>query len=514
MPAAAPFLPIIAFDGNSPDLEFDPNDSTVATGDMFKIFGSVDNDNIIVRQVPSVLGNTRRFPFEMANVEFLKVRGGDGFDDIVNYSGDLGLPSVRSLLEGQGGNDILLGGITQDNINEITNENRNVDVIAGGAGADYLAGSFADSVIDNDGDDFLFADVDLTSTSSGIAIPDPPGLGDFLNGGTGRNSAFQIGGLDIVAGINGALTDGGACKDVITWLRAKINSGGNQSASQNLNQSIEVAFDALGFDWGLQAASSTAPVTSPPVTNLPVTNPALTNPPAASPPATGSPVVINSLSMGEGEMRYDVNADGVITANDALRVINQLSRQSVPANSVASGEQPARGSETRHPADVNGDGKVTAQDALLIINQLGRRSANASGEAPATLITQSKAATPDIDDRTDVRLGAVPQSQKIDPAIDQSSPSSWAAAVDQAMQISDDQASDDSDQTLLFDLRSQSSISEALGPQPSRPQSRREGSGRFTGCWADAVYGAFGSSRSMGGTPVFVKPRVLPSIVT
>ena len=97
---------------------------------------------------------------------------------------------------------------------------------------------------------------------TGIAIPDPPGLGDLLDGGTGRNSAFQIGGLDIVAGINGALSDGGACKNVITWLQAHIISGGNQSPSENLNQLIDVAFDALGFDWGLSVASSTAPAAS------------------------------------------------------------------------------------------------------------------------------------------------------------------------------------------------------------------------------------------------------------
>ena len=262
MPAAAPFLPIIAFDGNSPDLEFDPNDSTVATGDMFKIFGSVDNDNIIVRQVPSVLGNTRRFPFEMANVEFLKVRGGDGFDDIVNYSGDLGLPSVRSLLEGQGGNDILLGGITQDNINEITNENRNVDVIAGGAGADYLAGSFAGSLIDNgitpdpmplpkkdrvkvpmvpaanrsDGDDFLFADVDLTSTSSGIPIPHPPRTRRPAGRWIGTKLCISNWWAGYCCCMNGALSDGGACKNVITWLQAHIISGGNRSQSENLTR--------------------------------------------------------------------------------------------------------------------------------------------------------------------------------------------------------------------------------------------------------------------------------------
>ena len=47
----------------------------VNPGDMFKVFGTADNDNIIVGE----RGAVPRAPFEIASVEFLKVRGGDGF---------------------------------------------------------------------------------------------------------------------------------------------------------------------------------------------------------------------------------------------------------------------------------------------------------------------------------------------------------------------------------------------------------------------------------------------------
>ena len=64
----------------------------------------------------------------------------------------------------------------------------------------------------------------------------------------------------------------------------------------------------------------------------------------------------------------DVNGDGHITALDALRVINAISR----------------GSRTELPQyDVNGDGNTTPLDALLIINHISRTKKNsiAAGEA-------------------------------------------------------------------------------------------------------------------------------------
>ncbi|TWU47287.1 hypothetical protein Poly51_50860 [Rubripirellula tenax] len=69
------------------------------------------------------------------------------------------------------------------------------------------------------------------------------------------------------------------------------------------------------------------------------------------------------------DLSEDVNADGVISAIDALRVINYLSRSLdgasfVPVSSI--------GAPPPDYYDTNGDGRVSAADALKVINQLSR----------------------------------------------------------------------------------------------------------------------------------------------
>ncbi|MEM9366844.1 MAG: dockerin type I domain-containing protein, partial [Planctomycetota bacterium] len=61
-------------------------------------------------------------------------------------------------------------------------------------------------------------------------------------------------------------------------------------------------------------------------------------------------------------MPEDVNADSVITARDALMIINRIVREALGVES---------GSQSAFP-DVNNDGRVTALDALLVINAIGR----------------------------------------------------------------------------------------------------------------------------------------------
>ncbi len=61
--------------------------------------------------------------------------------------------------------------------------------------------------------------------------------------------------------------------------------------------------------------------------------------------------------------RFDVNLDLNVNPQDALQVINQVSRANRGNDSVREGLFP----------DVNGDGKVTPRDALQVINQLVRR---------------------------------------------------------------------------------------------------------------------------------------------
>jgi hypothetical protein len=69
-------------------------------------------------------------------------------------------------------------------------------------------------------------------------------------------------------------------------------------------------------------------------------------------------------------MPEDVNEDGVISALDALTVINQMSREARGADIAGgdAGQQRGRGRMT----DVNDDGRDTALDALMIINRLSR----------------------------------------------------------------------------------------------------------------------------------------------
>jgi len=71
-------------------------------------------------------------------------------------------------------------------------------------------------------------------------------------------------------------------------------------------------------------------------------------------------------------MPEDVNEDGVVSALDALTIINQMNRQSqgddVRAIDAGGNQHRGRGRMT----DVNNDGRDTAVDALMVINRLNR----------------------------------------------------------------------------------------------------------------------------------------------
>ncbi|MDA8745703.1 PKD domain-containing protein [Rubripirellula amarantea] len=65
----------------------------------------------------------------------------------------------------------------------------------------------------------------------------------------------------------------------------------------------------------------------------------------------------------------DSNRDGIISASDALRIINRLAVVAEPDEFTAP-----------PPFDPNADGKVTALDALMIINELARESSDGESE--------------------------------------------------------------------------------------------------------------------------------------
>ncbi len=78
----------------------------------------------------------------------------------------------------------------------------------------------------------------------------------------------------------------------------------------------------------------------------------------------------------------DVDGNGVVTALDALQVINFIGRRSDAGSSELTNESVRTSAEDRN-LDVNGDGRVTALDALMVINQIGR-SQTTSGLNEAT----------------------------------------------------------------------------------------------------------------------------------
>ncbi|GAA5508073.1 FG-GAP-like repeat-containing protein [Novipirellula caenicola] len=87
--------------------------------------------------------------------------------------------------------------------------------------------------------------------------------------------------------------------------------------------------------------------------------------------------------------RMDVNANGEVTANDALMVINQLNRQGGGQGESLAHESLAHESlaRVRAATDINLDGATSPLDALLVINHLNenRGSANDTTEGEQSL---------------------------------------------------------------------------------------------------------------------------------
>ncbi|TWT94191.1 dockerin type I domain-containing protein [Neorhodopirellula pilleata] len=98
---------------------------------------------------------------------------------------------------------------------------------------------------------------------------------------------------------------------------------------------------------------------------------------------------------GQGEIVFDVNGDGLITAVDPLQVINHLNAQ----ERNPSGEPTAnadRGYLTQLDyADVNGDGKVSALDALMIINRLNEMESSSEPHSAQSTATPWSASVDD-----------------------------------------------------------------------------------------------------------------------
>ncbi len=104
---------------------------------------------------------------------------------------------------------------------------------------------------------------------------------------------------------------------------------------------------------------------------------------------------------GEFESSRDVNQDGIVSAIDALQVINFLN---------ADADNPTHASDTRRSLDVNSDGDVTPMDALLVINYLNAEpeSVEPVGSATETPPYDISLPAEDDDDEDSKDVGNTP----------------------------------------------------------------------------------------------------------
>ncbi len=97
-----------------------------------------------------------------------------------------------------------------------------------------------------------------------------------------------------------------------------------------------------------------------------------------------------AISLTNQANALDVNADSVVSALDALVVINYLSRDSQRTASGSSARD-ATSEGNGYYLDTNADSRVTALDALLVINALSRRHASpGDGEAADPIFSLSE----------------------------------------------------------------------------------------------------------------------------
>ncbi len=301
-----------------------------AGGDLFRVVGTDFDDRITIRS-PIVAGSPRA-PFELDDVEFVRVDGFDGDDQIVNKT------PAQGVLNGGDGDDILVGGSDSD-------------LITGGAGIDALFGC--------EGNDILLPDHNF-----GDSAPDPMIAtdGELIDGGPEDSlSPGDVGiqlGEDFVNDIE-SLGDGGGLKNVLTWIRA-----------------IFIPLGSISFDGSspLVEAFGRA-LTDPPDLNRDNLFDETDDVVAPVPPQDNA-MTSMLMTIHNDVLPSDVNGDGEVSALDALVVINHLARDQ--AGTSGEGEP----SFSYHFPDVNDDGRASALDALLVINTLQRRPTTSQARGP------------------------------------------------------------------------------------------------------------------------------------
>ncbi|MCA9136717.1 MAG: hypothetical protein KDB00_08160 [Planctomycetales bacterium] len=296
--------------------------------DKFEAIGGDDADFISIGNSGGTLE-----PIELNDVEFVRVDGNGGDDQISTQT-----PTVGTL-NGGSGSDTIAGGNLED-------------LLTGGPGVDFLFGG--------QGNDVLISDQDFGS-------PDVFIVGqEILNGGSQPN--LMPGDVCVQFGADKVidcevLGDGGADKDVLTWLRA-----------------ILIPLEPFAFDGSDGFLTPFEPVAPNPVAAGSVTEPSQI--PSSAPVTTTSSPTTSGITVLHPVVNVqmpkfaptDVNQDGQVTARDALVVINHVAR--MQGNSSA--EQTLRPEDMAK--DVNGNGTIEPLDALLIINQIARDSAGSNSE--------------------------------------------------------------------------------------------------------------------------------------
>ncbi|TWT83296.1 Dockerin type I repeat protein [Planctomycetes bacterium CA13] len=370
-------------------IEFDGGGSD----DRIEVLGSSMDDRVTIGPTG---GDVE--PIQVNDVSYIRVDGNAGDDQISNRTNSI------SVLNGGDGSDTLLGG-------------GNADALTGGSGVDFLFG--------NDGDDFLLSDQAFGETAT---FSDS---GEIINGG--NQVALIPGDVCIQFGADDVfdcefLGDGGGTKDVLTWLRAII-----------------VPATAVLFDGSDPRLAPFDPVAATPQTTLSTTEPSSLSPAVFfSLPVSATPLA-SALPL---PLALDVNADGKVTAVDAVQVINLIGNSS---NGQAEGND--ADAAQRNAADVNFDGNVTPLDALLIINELSRTS-------PALVPVASEQiellrASEGVDRLASLDDGPATIASNIEGIAIASSDTtlSWAEAVDQVIQQeAENDAEDESGEAAAIDL--------------------------------------------------------------
>ena len=161
---------------------------------------------------------------DLAGTGFFKldVRGGDG-DDFLNATG-ANIGTVRMSLNGDNGNDTIIGSLGNDTINggagnDGANGGTGNDTINGGTGNDQLGGGLGNDLIGGgEGNDFVngnAGDDSLLGGSGNDTLKGEEGA-DTLDGGAGADNLNGMGGNDsILGGTGNDAVAGGAGDDTL-----------------------------------------------------------------------------------------------------------------------------------------------------------------------------------------------------------------------------------------------------------------------------------------------------------